>query len=517
MPEVRLHLLGSPHIEVDGQPVRLELRKSLALLAYLAIQRESLQRDFIANLFWPEEGSSRGRSLLRHVLSPIRMALPEGWLAADRERIGIPPEAPLWVDVNEFRRLTASCGRHGHPESEVCPACQSPLSEAVGLYQDDFLTGFTLPDSPSFDEWQYFQAEGLRQSLDGALKNQVQCLVLSNRLDLAVQPARRRLVLDPLNEDATCDLMRLYAWTRQRSLALRQFRECKEALSIQLGIEPQKTTLDLMQAIQSGQALPHPTHPAWQSVPATEQYGVIQEPQASPVSTFIPAPKYNLPIPLTSFIGRVKEIEEIKALARNHRLVTLTGSGGVGKTRLAQRAAEGLWDEFADGIWWVELAPISDPGHVDQTVAVYLGLSEASSTPTQETLTGYLRNKHALIILDNCEHLLVECVSLADALLKACPDLHLLVTSREILKVAGENSFRVPPLTIPDASLPPTLSRLIQFESVALFTERAMQAEPGFKLIGENAAAVAAICTRLDGIPLAIELAAARVRVMTPA
>ena len=234
MPEARLYLFSSPHFEVDGQSVKLELRKSLALLAFMAVQRENFRRDFLTNLLWPEEDSSSGRSLLRHVLSPLRNALPEGWLAADRDMVGLQPDVALWVDVLNFRQFVIGCGDHGHPQNEVCPTCQPLLSQAVELYQGDFMAGFTLPDSVNFDEWQYFQSESLRQMLDGALVKLVQCLILSHNLDQAIHQARRRLLLDPLNEDAHCQLIQLYAWTYQRNFALRQYRELKTVLKDQV-------------------------------------------------------------------------------------------------------------------------------------------------------------------------------------------------------------------------------------------------------------------------------------------
>ena len=515
MAEGKLYLFGSPHFDIDGHPVKLELRKSLALLAYLAVQKETLQRDFITNLLWPEEDSTRGRSHLRHVLSPLRIALPEGWLAADRERIGLDPDVEMWVDVIEFRRLVTSCSQHGHPESEICPGCQPLLAQAVELYRDDFMSGFTLPDSPSFDEWQYFQAEGLRQVLDGALKKLVQCLVLADRLDLAVQPARRRLVIDPLNEDAHCQLMRLYAWNRQRSLALRQFRECKEVLSNQLGIDPQKASFDLMHEIESGKVPARPTHPAWQHGMAKDTAGFRQNPQASLDTTIVPKPKYNLPVELTSFIGREKEIEEVKALVRDHRLVTLTGSGGVGKTRLALRVADKLLDDYSDGVYLVELAPLTDPGLIPQAVMAALGLVEQTEKTPARLLADFLEPRQLLLVLDNVEHLLEACTELVDGLLRSALRLTILATSREILGVAGEFHYRVPPLGMADPLRLPVLKELAHFDALRLFVERARAVSTGFSLTEENAPDVAQITQRLDGIPLAIELAAARVRLLS--
>ena len=515
MPDVKLYLFGSPHFEIGGRPVKLELRKSLSLLAYLAVQEESLQRDFIINLLWPEEEPSRGRSLLRHVLSPLRIALPEGVLTSDRDTIGLSPENPLWVDVLEFRRLVTGCGGHGHAASEVCPACHPALSEAVGLYAEDFMTGFTLPDSPDFDEWQYFQAESLRQMLDNALKKLVQCLIRMDTLDQAIQPARRRLVIDRLNEHAHRDLMLLYAWTHQRNLALRQYRECKEALSDQLGIEPQTATLDLMRAIESGHIPDRPIDPAWMPGVTPVLTGAIQEDRDLSISQH-PAPlKYSLPVQLTSFIGRSSEINEITALVRDHRLVTLTGSGGVGKTRLALRAAEGLMDAFPEGVCLVELASLSEPGLLAQTVIAALELADQPGKTPARLLMDFLKPRQILLILDNCEHLIDDCSKLVDALLQNAPGLVILATSREILGVAGEIHFRVPPMAMPDPHRLPALDELARFDALRLFVERARMVSLGFLLTADNAKDVVQITQRLDGIPLAIELAAARVRLLS--
>jgi predicted ATPase len=227
--------------------------------------------------------------------------------------------------------------------------------------------------------------------------------------------------------------------------------------------------------------------------------------------------KNNLPSQLTSFIGREKELNQLHDILTGEtaRLVTLTGPGGTGKTRLALKAAEGLLETFPDGVYLVELAPLSDPALVLGAVATVLGLRETPGRSVQEAVAGYLENKHLLLILDNCEHLVEECARLADWLLKGSPGLKLLATSREILGVGGETSLRVPPLELPDARQPPGVGALAQVEAVRLFVERARQAAPGFVLDESNANAVVQVCQRLDGIPLALELAAARLRMMT--
>jgi len=224
----------------------------------------------------------------------------------------------------------------------------------------------------------------------------------------------------------------------------------------------------------------------------------------------------NLPVRLTSFIGREAEIAGLKELLPENRLVTLIGAGGVGKTRLALQVAADLLDEHPDGVWWVDLARITDAGLVPSAVAAPLAVKEVPRQPLVETLKNDLRAKRTLILLDNCEHVVAACAELADALLHACPSLSILATSREPLGVEGEAPWRVPSLTLPDEKAPPSIESLSQYEAVRLFIERAIAVRPNFQVTNENAPAVAQICHRLDGIPLAMELAAARTRMMTP-
>ena len=225
-----------------------------------------------------------------------------------------------------------------------------------------------------------------------------------------------------------------------------------------------------------------------------------------------PALPNNLPQQVSSFIGREREIAEVKALLGKTRLLTLTGAGGGGKTRLSLQVAADLLTGDGDGVWLVELAALADPALVPQAVADVLGIKEGAGQPIQRTLVEALKAKRLLLILDNCEHLVVACASLAADLLRACPDLHILASSREPLNVSGEQTYRVPSLSLPDPKQAQTVESLSQFEGVRLFVERAQAVQPSFAVTSASAPAVAQICWRLDGIPLAIELAAARVR-----
>jgi len=229
------------------------------------------------------------------------------------------------------------------------------------------------------------------------------------------------------------------------------------------------------------------------------------------------ARRNNLPIQLTSFVGREREIVEVKRLLGDARLVTLTGSGGAGKTRLALQVSANLLDDYPDGVWLAEFAPIADPVLVPKTVATALGVPEQPGREIIETLVDALRSKTLLLALDNCEHLLAACADLAVALLRACPRVRILATSREGLRVPGETLWRVPSLSFPDVRHLPPSEDLVLYDAVRLFVDRAMSTTPGFAVTGENAPAVAQICQRLDGIPLAIELAAARVNVLAVA
>ena len=226
----------------------------------------------------------------------------------------------------------------------------------------------------------------------------------------------------------------------------------------------------------------------------------------------------SLPLELTSFVGRRTELSEAKNLLSSTRLVTLTGIGGVGKTRLALRVAAGVRREFTDGMWLIELADVSDPSLLLEVIAATLSLRDEPTRPLQEVVVDYLDARESLLVLDNCEQLVDAVAELVETWLRACPRLRILITSREPLDIAGEAVLRLSPLTVPDPDPDsvPSLRALPRYDAVTLFTDRATAVVPGFELTEDNKATIARICTRLDGLPLAIELAAARMRTMSP-
>ena len=298
--------------------------------------------------------------------------------------------------------------------------------------------------------------------------------------------------------------MRLYALRGDRVGVLRTFQTCAAILRAELDIEPGADTRD-----------------------AYLEYTQLNVPEAgSPVyapAERVPAPgiPQNLPGVLTSFIGRERETSELIRLQAKARLLTLTGPGGCGKTRLALNVARELLaaGEFADGVYWVELAALIDPSSVLKAVASALGLSEQIGQPLLETVAQALRHKQLLLVLDNCEQLIDACVQLAHTLLSTAPGLRILTTSREVLNMPGEATWLVPSLTLPPVSAesdrPTPAQQFMHYEAVRLFVERAAFVLPTFKCTPQNSPMVADICRRLDGIPLAIELAAARVKVLS--
>ena len=223
-------------------------------------------------------------------------------------------------------------------------------------------------------------------------------------------------------------------------------------------------------------------------------------------------PITNLPAPLTSFIGREKELEQIKKRLEKNRLVTLTGSGGVGKTRLSIQVASELLDEYLHGVWLVELAPVTNPSLVVQTVCTALDVTPQVNMPAFNVLMEYLRSKKVLLVVDNCEHLIDACAQLCDSLLQACSDLRMIASSREALGIDGEYVYRVPSLSLPHPN--DGLHKVNESEAVKLFVERANAMQPNLELTQSNAPVIAQICQRLDGIALAIELAASRVKLL---
>ena len=491
-----IQLLGAPQFQLDDVPVTPRRRAVVALLAYLAVNdmvhpNRRYTRESLAALLWTDYDSAKALTNLRHTLWEVAQFIGEGWVSAEHESVYLKPNPDLTLDVAQFRSLIAQASQQ--PD----PALRIPLlAAAAGLYQADFLSGFTLKDGGNFNEWAWAEGESLRRDFASILKSLVEDCCTLDEPQRAVPYAQRLIALDPLHEAAHRQLMHVYALTGQHTAAIQQYHSLEKRLRKELNLDPQPETRELYKRIRKGELKPVLFE---RSVPPKQQT----------------RPKHNLPVHLTTFIGREQTRDEISSLMSRNRLVTLIGPGGMGKTRLSLEVGRRVLNQFEDGVWFIPLDSLDDEDLVPQTVASLLGIPEQPDQAMVQPLIDQLQHRALLLILDNCEHLLDACAQLAEILLKACPDLKILATSRDMLRLEGEASFYVPPLTLPQGQDTTPLEELLTYEAVQLFAERAALAAASFKITKQNIATVVRICNRLDGIPLAIELAAARVDILS--
>ncbi|MBV7333124.1 AAA family ATPase [Chloroflexi bacterium TSY] len=543
MPHWKLYLFGPPRLEYDGQPVELTLRKGIALLAYLAVTQQPHTRDALATLFWPESSQRKARASLRRTLHRLNQTLGTEILTVEPESIALPQSADLWLDAAAYQQLVTS---HLHEESSTTGNSTervTHLLQAAELYTDDFLAGFTLPDSPEYDDWQFFQREALRQSLAQVLEQLVIAHQKQNEYELAILHARRWLALDPLHESVHCQLMQLYALTGQQAAAIRQYQECTRILNEELGASPEEETTALYDAIRAKRfpdadkvTRADPEFAVgWQDgrVTGWRDDGKSIEPVVKVPTipdeeiTLSPShpitqspPPHNLPPQPTPFVGREREVAEIQQLLLDEpdcRLLTLVGPGGIGKTRLALTVATHLLDAYPHGVFFVGLASVSDPEHIVTTIAEALSLNLQGAANPKMQLLNYLREKKLLLIVDNVEHLLAGAELLSE-ILNYSTQLTLLATSRERLYLQEEWGYDVQGLPYPDQEVRNSYhdgKTLEAYEGVRLFLQRARRAAATFTPSTVEMASIAKICQLVDGMPLGLELAAPWIRTLS--
>lgn len=494
MPHLKLSLLGSFRARVDDDPEpHFPSNHVRALLAILAVESDRPHhRSHLAALLWPYHEEARARAYLSHALTHLRKILVRSTDAAPfihmhGETLQFNRHSDYELDLDAFLHPSDSSA------DEVITGRIARLQRQVENYRGEFLEGFSLKQNVVFEEWLVFTRERLHRNMLAALQELVDHFTSLDAYADALGYARRIVDMDPWREEAHRQVMLLLWRSDQRAEALRQYEICRRVLSDELQVQPSAETDSLRAQILAG-AAPSPPSPT------------PSRAMRSPL-------RYSLTAPPTSFIGRAKELDDIRSLllTPHVRLVTLTGVGGVGKTRIALRCASDLRAQFEDGVFVVSLASIQDDSLVVPTLEHALDIHEQGEV----ALSRFLANRAMLLVLDNFEHVISAAVEIAD-LLASCPRLKVLVTSRELLQIQGEHVVHVAPLGLPDLQTLPPLDALLHIPAVRLFVERAQAADNGFALTMQNAETIAHICLHLDGLPLAIELAAARMRLMSP-
>jgi predicted ATPase/DNA-binding SARP family transcriptional activator len=489
-------ILGPLEALDEGRAVQLGGTKQRALLAlFLLHANELLSTDRLTDELWGEHPAATAAKMVQVYVSRLRKALAGGQgdsaaLIVTREHgyeLKLDPER---LDAHRFERLVAE-GRSelaaGRPERAA-----AALEEALSLWRGPPLAD--LANEP-FAQHEIARIDDLRvaaleQLIDAKLALGAHAEVLGQLETLIGE--------HPYREHLRAQLMlALYRCDRQGD-ALQAYQDARRQMVEELGIEPGERLRTLERAILAqdpGLAL------------AAEQ-------PAAGLPALATA-RHNLPVPLTSFVGRERELGELLEALAATRLLTLTGPGGCGKTRLALRAASELRDRFPGGVWWVELAPVADGQLVGAAVAEALGVRPRPGMTELQAACAYLASRRALVILDNCEHLPDACAEAAAALLQAGSDVVVLAASRAPLGVGGETDWWVPSLSLPGLGAGASSEALAGSDAVSLFVERARKVRPGFSVTDANVESVARVCCELDGMPLAIELAAARVRMLS--
>jgi predicted ATPase/DNA-binding SARP family transcriptional activator len=496
---LHIRLLGSPEVSFQGQPLTLARRQSRALLYRLAAAPRPVPRDELCFLFWPDTADAVARRNLTVLLNHLRRELPQADLITSAEDALALARPAVWTDVLAF------AAGEGHGDD---------LHQLVSLYRGPFLHGFTLPASPEFAAWVAQEALVWERHYLELLAALVEQQSSQGDYGAAIVNAQHYLAIDELAEEMHRRLIWLFAANGDRAAALRQFDRCATLLEQELDVTPLPVTWALYESIRDGTLQIEPVRDQQRPTPVVDP----------------PLPSESLlPRPQSPLIGREAELAaaDERLQAPHVRLLTFVGPGGSGKTRLALELAHKVQPYFAHGVRFVSLAALHDPALVLEAIARACGLhttarlndasplAAAPGASLTSQLRDHLRDKELLLVLDNFEHLLAAGASVA-GLLTFAPHVRLLITSRAPLHLSGEHLLPVLPLPLPDLADLPAPEQLAHQPAVALLVARAQALLPGFQLSPANAAALAAICVRLDGLPLAIELAAARLRLLSP-
>ena len=471
---LEIKTLGDFSLRVNGQAiVDLGSRKAEALLVYLAVEEKQQNRGVLATLFWPESNKEHASTSLRVELSVLRNNLGN-YLEISRQAVRIKPNADIYLDVTELEGKLAS----------------GQIDAALGIYQGDFLQGFHIHGSASFEDWLRWEQERLRISVVSALHEAISGAIDARDYLKGHTYVQRLLELDPLDERAYQGSMLLLALEGKRSVALAQFEQCREVLKAELEVEPSIETRDLYEKIVHEKTL---------------------------ISLDQAITKHNLPAPQTSFIGRELELIQIGDLIKDPacRLLTLVGPGGIGKTRLALKAASNNLRYFPDGTYFV---PVESSYSTDYLVPAMTSALDfeietfVAQMGPKTQLFDYLKNRSILLLMDGFEQI-INGAELLSELLERAPRVKVLVTSRQRLGLKGEWTFLVRGLPVPRVLEGTSIK---DSDAMKLFTQRAQQVKEDLRFTKEDGDHVVRICKLVEGMPLGIELAATWATILSP-
>ena len=480
MPKLSIALLGTPTVLLEGRPVFFGYDKLRALLAYLALEAaQPVRREKLAGLLWPDQSEQSAQDSLRQALSRLRQAIGDRQsdhplLLIERETVHLPLSSEVWLDVQVFQDSLARTSRHLHRHPQACETCAQLRRTACETYRGNFLADLSLPDSDLFEDWAAARRERLSQQAVDAFTQLIGYDEWKGDDSCLQQDILNLLKLDPWNETGHAAWMKLLVRSGQRPEAVSHYQKVRQTLSDELGIEPSTDLTQVYEKIK----------------------GESGEMSAQPVPRRVPG----LPVPLTPLVGRRAELVELQAWLADpgRRLITVTGPGGVGKTRLVIAALEQQAPAFTDGAAFVSLVGAPEPScSLAQRVAQSIrGVGPAAD---------FLGGKDFLLVLDGFETCLDD-RPLVQAWLEASPGLVVLATSRQRLDLPGEWIFGLGGLEVPP---PAMIADAEQYSAVNLFVCQAQQASAEFELGAHNRAWISEICRLVDGFPLAINLAAA--------
>jgi predicted ATPase/DNA-binding SARP family transcriptional activator len=494
-PPLAFQCFGPFAVRLGGAPLpRLRSAKGYWLLALLTMRSGcAVERGWLAGLFWPEVLESQAAAHLRRSLTDLRQAL-----GAEARRLQSPAPRTLCLDL-------AGCTVDVFAfDAAIARGDERSLERAVALYRGPLLEGWT-------EEWAFQERQTREQAYLWALERLAALAEERGDVGAAQRHLERVVAVDPLRESAHRALMQALAAGGNYAAATELYRDLRLRLHQELNAAPDPETSALFRQIRS--EAQRRTQAA-----ALRRSALASGPPVNLRPRSVPAERSCcLPRPATPLLGRDRERAAVGELLRREEvhLVTLTGAGGSGKTHLGLQIAADRIDQFPDGVFFVNLAPIRQPDLVTTTIAQVLGVRETDHPSLRESLIAWLHAKQLLLVLDNFEQV-IDAGPLLAELLEWCPQLKLLITSRERLRLRAEHEFPVLPLALPDRARAPSLEALSQFAAVELFVQRAQAVRPDFALNAEMATAVVEICHRLDGLPLAIELAAARCKLLSP-